>query len=135
MTLGSWDPQAEQAKTALTPDVATLQRYIDLSRSDKLDSLERELDDREKQVNAGLMQLDKEQWFAQVESLSDGEIEHLMRFFTCAEQLPGWEAGAHSPVIWLGKVLKQRGGGISRELQVWIKAHSNNRYLPHGPLL
>ena len=134
MTLGSWDPETQQAKSSVTPDAATLQRYIRLSRSGKLDALGIELDDREKQVNAGLMHVDREQWFAEAETLSDDEIEQLMRFFTKAEQLPGWEAGAASPVIWLGKVLKQRGTGISRELQMWIREHSDNRYLPHGPL-
>ena len=81
------------------------------------------------------MQLDKEQWFDAARTFNDDEIVHLMRFFTVAEQLPGWEAGANSPVVWLGKILKQRGTGIDRELVLWIKAHSDNQFLPHGALL
>ena len=66
---------------------------------------------------------------------SNEEIEHLMRFFTIAEQLPGWHAADNSPVIWLGKLLKQRGVGINKELVLWIKENSDNRFLPHGPLI
>jgi hypothetical protein len=80
------------------------------------------------------MKQDKESWFEVADSFSDDELVHLMRFFTKAEQLPGWEAGDTSPVIWLGKMLKKRGTGIDRELALWIKANSNNQYLPHGSL-
>ncbi len=135
MNLGSWDPATEQAKAAVAPDAATLQRYIRLSRNDELDKLEDVLEAEEIQLNAGLMQVDRDQWYEQAAALENDEIEHLMRFFTCAERLPGWEAGAQSPVIWLGKVLKQRQVGISRELAAWIKANSDNRFLPHGPLV
>ncbi|WP_101759989.1 hypothetical protein [Oceanicoccus sp. KOV_DT_Chl] len=81
------------------------------------------------------MQQRKADWFHVASTLSDEQLQHLMRFFTVAESLPGWEAGDNSPVIWLGKVLKQRGTGISRELVLWIKANSSNQFLPHGALL
>lgn len=134
MSLGSWDPDAEQAKSTLTPDEPLLRRYIALSQQQQLDDLANQLDSNEQQSHAALMQLDKSQWFAAGESLSEQDIEALMRFFTKAEQLPGWEAGANSPVIWLGKILKQRGHGISKDLALWIKANSDNRFLPHGAL-
>lgn len=134
MTTGSWDPNATQAQTSLIPDTDLLQRYLALSREDKLNDLGNQLDATEQQTHAPLMQLDKTQWLEAGAALNDGDIEHLMRFFTKAEQLPGWEAGAKSPVIWLGKILKQRGHGISKELAQWIKANSDNRFLPHGAL-
>ena len=134
MTLGNWDPAAEQAKTNLTLDAALVQRLIGISRANQLDQLGDLLSADEQQVYAGLMQLPKESWFGQAQSLGDDEIFDLMRFLTKAEQLPGWEAGANSPVVWLGKVLKQRGTGIPRELVLWIKENSDNRFLPHGPL-
>ena len=135
MSLGSWDPNAEQARSTLSLNRELLARYIQLSESQQLDNLATELSAEEQQVHAALMQLDKAQWMEQAATFSDEEIEHLMRFFTKAEQLPGWEAGPNSPVIWLGRVLKQRGTGISKELVLWIKANSDNRFLPHGPLL
>lgn len=133
MSLGSWDPGADNDQPKLNPD--TIQSFVALSTANKLDHLADSLSTEEQQRHAALMHIDGEQWFSAAETLSDEDIEHLMRFFTKAEQLPGWQAGADSPVIWLGKVLKQRGSGISRELTLWIKANSDNRFLPHGALL
>lgn len=135
MTLGNWDPDADKAKSALTLDRALLQSLLALGLPDSLEQLENALSGEQKQVYAGLMRLDKDIWMRQADELSNEDIEQLMRFFTKAEQLPGWEAGPQSPVIWLGKVLKQRGHGLSRELTLWIKANSDNRFLPHGPIL
>ena len=135
MTVGSWNPDSEKAKSTVTLNSELLQRFLTLSRSDLLDDLEQQLDTREQEVYAQLMRCDKEQWFEALTAFSDEDIEHLMKFFTKAERLPGWQAGADSPAIWLGKVLKKRGVGISKALTLWIKANSDNRYLPHGPLL
>lgn len=135
MSVGSWNPNSEQGATKPALNRELLQRFIALSQSDLLGDLEQQLDTREQQVFAELMRRDRQLWFEAAKPLTVEEIEHLMRFFTRAEGLPGWQAGDHSPVIWLGKVLKQRGAGISRELTLWIRANSDNRYLPHGPLL
>lgn len=131
----SWDPNAESAKNSFRPDDKLMLRFIHISQSDRLNELHDVLDTEQQQVYAGIMQLPKQRWFELAEPLSDDDIVQLMRFFTKAEQLAGWEAGANSPVIWLGKILKQRGAGIPRELVLWIKANSDNRYLPHGALL
>ncbi|MGB5325866.1 MAG: hypothetical protein WBN40_10640, partial [Pseudomonadales bacterium] len=59
----------------------------------------------------------------------------LMRFFTCAEmQLPGWQAGDKSPVIAINKILKRRGHKLDKAMLGWIRQHSDNRFLPNGPL-
>ncbi|MEE8058973.1 MAG: hypothetical protein V3T17_14225 [Pseudomonadales bacterium] len=135
MSLGSWDPNTEQAKHDLQVDQDLLKRFIAISLNDQLDQLDTQLSGTEQQAQASLMQLNKKNWGSIAKPFSDNDIEHLMRFFTVAEKLPGWEAGANSPVIWLGKVLKKRGTGINRELVLWIKANSDNQFLPHGPLL
>ena len=58
--------------------------------------------------DAGLMTQPEENWSV-AESLPDGDIVALVRFFTLAEmQLTGWEAGKRSPVIPLVKILKAR---------------------------
>lgn len=134
MDIGSWDPNAEQTNQPFDLERANLDSYIEMSRSDKLKELPTLLSPHLQTTQSGCMRLSKDQWFAIAASLNDEEIEHLMRFFTIAEQLPGWDAGALSPVIWLGKLLKQRGVGINRELVVWIKSNSNNQFLPHGAL-
>lgn len=135
MSLGSWDPGTEQSKADFNLDRTVLEQFAGISQQEQLDQLEQLLDARQQQLFAEYMQQDKTSWEAVAEDISNEDIEHLMRFFTVAEKLPGWEAGANSPVIWLGKILKQRGIGISKDLVLWIKDHSNNRFLPHGPLL
>ncbi len=135
MSLGSWDPSTEQSKTDFKPDRTVLEQFVGYSRQEQLDQLEQLLDARQQQLFAEYMQQDKTSWETIAAEIPNEDIEHLMRFFTVAEKLPGWEAGANSPVIWLGKILKQRGIGISKALVLWIKDHSDNRFLPHGPLL
>ncbi len=67
--------------------------------------------------------------------LGDDEVVALIRLFTMAESaLPGWKAGDASPVIPLAAVLKQRGS-YPADLTAWIRAHSDNRFLPYGNLM
>ena len=135
MSIGNWDPEAAQGHGAFQLEASLLNRFIEISKNNQLEQLNTLVSSTEQQQQAALMQLDKEQWFDAAEPLTEIEIEHLMRFFTVAEKLSGWEAGAQSPVIWLGKILKKRGVGINRELVLWIKANSDNQYLPHGALI
>lgn len=135
MSLGNWDPTPAQGQQPFKADAERLQRFIALSQNDLLTDLSKQLSSDEQQTQANLMQLDQKAWAVLAQPLNDDDIEQLMRFFTMAETLPGWEAGANSPVIWLGKELKKRGTGINRDLTIWIKANSDNRYIPHGALL
>ncbi len=135
MSLGSWDPNTTTAESNFYIDNKQLEQFIELSHQQQLEQLAAGLSPAQQQEQAGLMTQSKECWFTAAEHFDDEQIIALMRFFTLAEQLPGWEAGDKSPVIWLGKVLKKRGSGIDRELVLWIKAHSKNQYLPHGSLL
>jgi hypothetical protein len=135
MSIGSWDPSSEHAAHDFHIDTEQLRRFINVSKQNQLDQIEQVLAPDEKQVQAKLMQQDKESWFLAANRFSDEEIIDLMRFFTVAESLPGWEAGDNSPVIWLGKILKKRGTGIDKELTLWIKANSKNQFLPHGALI
>ena len=74
-------------------------------------------------------------WTGVVGTLDAATLEALARFFTLAEtRLPGWEAGARSPVIALARELRRRGS-MTPELGAWIKAHTDNRFLPYGSLL
>ncbi len=82
-----------------------------------------------------LARQDAADWGKLAESWSDEQVTALIRLFTLAEeQLPGWEAGAQSPVIALVRVLKDRGT-YPQALTGWIKASSSNRFLPHGSLM
>ena len=58
-------------------------------------------------------------------------------FFTLIEMaLPEWAAGAKSPVISINKILKSRGHKLEKDMLLWIKQNSDNRFIPNGsPLL
>ena len=134
MTLGTWDPTLETADVELLLDPALLQRLIAYDREESLPQLEQLLNDEDKQRQAGLMKIDHASWQAASEDLSEADLIHLIRFFAVAENLPGWEAGADSPVIPLAKTLRKRGTRLDKALLQWLRDVNENRYLPYGPL-
>lgn len=74
-------------------------------------------------------------WEAAADGAGTDEIVAWIRFFTLAEaKLAGFEAGAKSPVVPLARVLRQRGEHTA-DLTRWIKAHTSNRFLPHGSVM
>ena len=77
---------------------------------------------------------DKVDWKAAATGLESAQLIALIRLYTLAERLPGWEAGARSPVIPLAAELKKRGD-YPDDLTAWIKANTDNRFLPYGSLM
>lgn len=74
-------------------------------------------------------------WEARSAGLSDSDAIGLIRLFTLAEgAFPSWQAGAKSPVVPLAATLKRRGA-YPDDLTRWIKANTENRFLPYGSLL
>jgi hypothetical protein len=134
MSLGTWDPDAEKASEDIQLDLQQLRRFIDWSRQERLDQLDTLLQGNERQALSGLMHLEAKQWEQAADTFDNDELLLLLRFFTLAENLPGWEAGESSPVIPLAKTLRQRGARLDRELLLWIRSVNQNRYLPYGPL-
>ena len=134
MSLGSWDPKVASQSTELLLESALLRRLIAYSDEEKLAQLEQLLSADEKQRLAGLMKIDPLIWQTAAESLLENDLLHLIRFFAVAENLPGWEAGATSPVIPLAKILRKRGVRLDKSLLQWLREVSDNRYLPYGPL-
>lgn len=134
MSIGSWDPSLEAADTLLQLQPDLLRRFIKYDLGGQLEELSQLLSEEEKQRLAGLMKIDHNTWRAAAEPLSDAELIHLIRFFAVAENLPGWEAGAESPVIPLAKILRQRGTRLEKALLAWLREVNDNRYLPYGPL-
>ncbi|MDC3332801.1 hypothetical protein OAV62_01020 [bacterium] len=135
MSLGTWDPQNTATDPINKITDAPLQQFIDLSKQNLLDTLDSQLSKEDIQKWASLMSIDASSWNDITDNFNHEDIEHLIRFFTIAESLPGWTAGDKSPVIYLGKILKQQGKRIDKELTLWIKSNSNNQFLPHGPLI
>jgi len=134
MSLGSWDPKIESADSTLLLQDTLLRRLIEFDRMDQLAQLEQLLSAEDKQRLAPLMKIDHNTWRVATEPLQTDDLLHLIRFFAVAENLPGWEAGANSPVIPLSKILRQRGARLDKPLLQWLREVNNNRYLPYGPL-
>lgn len=134
MTLGSWDPAAKAQTQHTKLTATTLAQLIAYSTEERLGNLEQHLTGDESQVLSGLMKIDHMAWTKASETLSDGELLHLIRFFAVAENLPGWEAQEKSPVIPLAKSLRKRGVRLDKPLLQWLREVNNNRFLPYGPL-
>ncbi len=134
MSLGTWDPKAHPTGNTSLLQPTLLRQLIEYDKEDQLAQLERLLDEADKQRLAGLMHVDHKEWRDAAVSLSEEDLLHLIRFFAVAENLPGWEAGADSPVIPLAKMLRQRGERLDKPLLQWLRTVNDNRYLPYGPL-
>jgi hypothetical protein len=134
MSLGSWDPKLAAADSTLLLHADLLRRLIEYDHQDQLAQLEQLLSDEDKQRLAPLMKIDHNAWRVAAEPLPEEDLLHLIRFFAVAENLPGWEAGADSPVIPLAKILRQRGTRLDKPLLQWLREVNDNRYLPYGPL-
>lgn len=128
MTTGTWNP--EQYNYVL--HIKFLQEII--SSSKKI-PIENYLSNDEQKKHAAIMRLPKDDWFALKDSLSSEEIISLIKFFTLAEmKYADWSAEEKSPVIWLAKMLRQKGEKLDSKLLQWIKNNSNNKFLPYGAL-
>ena len=74
-------------------------------------------------------------WSAVAQDLSTEDLVALIRLFTLGEgQFSSWQAGAKSAVIKLARVMKAREE-MTSELTAWIKANTDNRFLPYGDLM
>lgn len=132
MTVESWDPRTPAG--GLTPEA--LERLLEAAA--RQDEPRFGLD---RQAAAELAALarhrpaDGVDWARAADGLGDDQLVALIRLFTLAEKsLPGWEAGDASPVIPLAAVLRDRGS-YPPDLTAWIRAHSDNRFLPYGNLM
>lgn len=90
---------------------------------------------QEKEKNRTMMQLSEKEWTPTLENISNSNIIALIKFFTLAEkEFSGWQGNEKSPVIYLAKALRRRGETLDKDLLHWIKANSDNKFLPYGPL-
>lgn len=129
MSVEPFDPGA----LALTLDADVLEELAEASRRlDETDfGLARE---RIGALAAVARQDEKADWKSVSAGLGSDELVALVRLYTLAERLPGWEAGPRSPVIALAAELKKRND-YPDDLTAWIKANTDNRFLPYGSLM
>lgn len=132
MSIGSWNPDTPATNTDI--DNSWLERFIVWADEDQLQNLNKLMTEQEQQSLAGLMQREQAEWLQVAESFNDHQLQSLIRFFTIAENLPGWSSMEKSPVIALARTLRKRGHKLDRELLLWIREFSDNRFLPYGPL-
>ena len=129
MAIGVWEPQK-----SFDISEASLRALAASYGAGQSETLSDFLDDATITTSAMLMKQEAAA-FDVAAGLDDGELDDLIRFFTLAEmQLPGWEGGKKSPVIYLVRILKARDA-FSSDLRKWIKANTDNRYLPNGSAL
>lgn len=135
MSIDSWSPDKALTVASYQITQSLLRRFIKFSQQTDWSTLSNVLTEDEIIQHQAIMKQSKDAWFNAAEELNAEQIECLVRFFTVAEmQFSGWEVGADSPVIWLVKLLRRRNCAPNKELLLWIKNHSNNRFIPNGAL-
>ncbi len=122
----SFDPRAR-----VTPTKPRINKLLDASL--RLDVPNYGLSDAEIKELAPLMQCQLDEWQAVTTTLDHLQLIDLVRFFTLAERLPGWQAGDRSPVIALMAELRKRDA-VPPLLGNWIRRSTDNRFLPWGSL-
>jgi len=133
MSVGSWEP--ESADAALTPEVVDLlcaaARNADAPGLGLDTAAVAEFAPYARDGGAG----SRVDWAKAAQALDDDRILALIRFFTRGEMaFAGWKGGDRSPVIVLAAELKRRGT-FPADLTRWIRANSDNRFLPYGSLM
>ncbi len=133
MTIGTWNPTPTDSEENYQLEIDFLRKIIrDMSSTIDISTY---LSIDEQKKHAPIMSLDKTVWFSLKESLSTEDIIILIRFFTLAEMTyTNWTANESSPVIWLAKLLRQKGEKIDTQLLQWIKSNTRNKFLPYGAL-
>ena len=123
----TFDPQQR-----MTPSAERIERLLEAA--EQLGAPNFCMSDTETKELAPLMQCPLNDWRAVAGELKTSQLIALARFFTLAEALPGWQAGDQSPVIAFMAELRKRQA-VPSDLGAWIRANSENRFLPWGNLL
>jgi len=132
MSIGTWEPasgsQGESLNDAVIQSLQTIGQSVDDQVTASM------LDSAGLSQSQWLMKLPAAEW-QRAGSLENEALIGLIRFFTLVEGgVPGWDAGKDSPVIPLVRLLKERSA-FEPTLRKWIKANTDNRYLPNGSAL
>ena len=127
LSVGAWDP-AEQIVELSDSVLAEL-----LAAADCLDEEDFGLSVAQVSRLAATVRLRPEAW-RPAAALDDQQVIRLVRLYTLAEgRFPEGKAGSASPVIALCRLLRRRSAWPA-DLTAWIKAHSDNKFLPYGSL-
>lgn len=126
MTVDSWQPSPETGNI----DSKTLERLLNAATSFESDQ------NFTPDLNwiQPLAKADAIKWRDAVQDLADDQLILLIKMLTILEALQNWDLAEKSPVVTIFKVYKKKSG-IDKDLVKWVKAHTDNQYLPFGPLL
>ena len=130
MSVELWDPDGDK-HSGTAVDAEMIDSFLVLSSTGSFSP--EDLEKAGVATQQAVMKLGVDAWQV-AEDCSVADLNHLIRVFTLIEVLPGWDAGAKSPVIALVKILKARGK-FDPDLRKWIKSNTDNRYLPYGSAL
>ena len=131
MSVNAWTPATNHK-----PNLVDLKQFAQIgSDNASLKDIASHLSESDIANKTFYMRSEQEAWNDLLPQLNTDELIALIRFFTLAEtQLAGWEAGALSPVIWINKYLRSKNQTLDKELLLWIRNNSTNRFIPNGPL-
>jgi hypothetical protein len=135
MTLGSWNPADGSESLAYRIEPALLNHCAGFASQNDWQDISGWVQAHLPADAPQMMKLNASQWQPVLQGLDTSTLLNLVQFFTVVEQqLPLWHGGDKSPVIWISRHLKQQGQPLSKEMVLWIRAHSENRFLPNGPV-
>jgi hypothetical protein len=110
-----------------------LQRLIAIGAAEDFLELKRLFEEYPPESVGHFMRESKQFWRSAADSLSDFELEALIRAITIAERdFPSFGGGSVSGVIWTFRHLEQRKSCGLNDLADWILAHTSNPYAPFG---
>ena len=130
MTIGSWDPN-EKTTTADEVNSELLACFIAATK--KLPCELNTILPKEQLQQSQIIEASASAWQIAINEFSNKELVLLIQFFTVVEaQLPAWTAGAKSPAILINRELRRRGEKLNKEILLWIKDNTDNRFIPNG---
>lgn len=131
MTIGSWDPN--EKKTTANDEVNSELLACFIAATKKLPCELNKILSSEQLQQSQIIEASASAWQIAINEFSNKELVLLIQFFTVVEaQLPAWAAGAKSPAILINRELRRRGEKLNKEILLWIKDNTDNRFIPNG---
>ncbi|BCE02563.1 hypothetical protein [Marinicellulosiphila megalodicopiae] len=129
MSIGSWDPS--QSIELSHNDLTQLLALTDDQILDIQSQFDHDFFNRIKP----LMKQNLAFWKTNVDHLNDEQLTQLMKVFTLLEvKVDDFACLDKSPVVWIGKLLKSRKAFPEKRIIDWMKANTDNKFIPHGSL-
>ncbi len=137
MSIETWDPSQTELEGKDTPIISSelLIRFIQLMQNEPTPDFKKALTEEELAAHS-MLKASEDEWNHAFDPLDNESLLSLLKFFTLIEeQIDNWKAGPLSPVIIINKTLRKRGEPLSKEILLWIRQNSSNRFIPNGAVL